>query len=274
MILDLKNWASELMKRPDEETKMPVLFIGHGHPKNSLEMNDFTQALKSLGEKIIKPKAIIMVSAHWCTNGTFVNGSTQPKMIYDYSGFPEEYYRIQYPAKGNPELARDLQQLITTTPVLWDTNWGFDHGGYIVLRNMYPLADIPTFQLSIDYHKSFSFHYELAKELKSLRNKGVLIIGSGNITHNFREINWDINAKPADWAFDFDNQITNYLEIYNHQAIVNIQSNNLYIRAHPEPSHYLPILYCIGLSDKKDIISYPHMSWSFGNGSMRCVMFS
>lgn len=272
-ILSTSALAQELQALKEEEKLMPSLFIGHGHPKNAVERTKYTDTLNKVGENITTPKAIIVLSAHWLTKGTFVNGAAQPKMIYDYYGFPEEYYKVQYPAPGNPELAREVQELIKKTDVGWDTEWGFDHGGFIALKSLFPKANIPTFELSIDYNKPFSYHYELAQELKSLRKKGVLIIGSGNITHNLRAVHHDENATPNYWAVEFDDTLKTLLDNHDHKGVININNHKLMETAHPEPSHFLPLLYALGVSDKKDIVTHPYMDWVHGSLSMRCVQF-
>ncbi|MEZ5017399.1 MAG: 4,5-DOPA dioxygenase extradiol [Flavipsychrobacter sp.] len=265
--------AQELHSLDEEEFMTPSLFIGHGHPKNAVERTRYTETLSKVGASIKVPKAIIVISAHWLTKGTYVNGAAQPKMIYDYYGFPKEYYEVQYPAPGNPELAREVQQLIKKTEVGWDTEWGFDHGGFIALKSLFPKANIPTFELSIDYNKPFSYHYELAQELKELRKKGVLIIGSGNMTHNLSAINPDEKAQPNDWAMEFDETLKKLLDNHNHKEVININNNRLMNIAHPEPSHFLPLLYALGVSSENDVVTHPYMDWVHGSLSMRCVQF-
>lgn len=265
--------AKELNNLDDNGVLMPSLFIGHGHPKNAVEYTQYGKTLTAHMKNTPTPKAIILISAHWLTKGTFVNGSEQPKMIYDYYGFPKEYYEVQYPAPGNPALAKEVQKMITKTEVGWDTEWGFDHGGFIALKNLFPTPNIPTFELSIDYRKPFSYHYELAKELKALRKKGVLIIGSGNLTHNLGAVNPNEHAQPADWAVNFDEHLKQLLEKKDHKSIIDINSNPLMKLAHPEPSHFLPLFYAMAVSDDNDAVTHPYMSWVHGTLSMRCVQF-
>lgn len=265
--------AKELSNLEEQDLLMPSLFIGHGHPKNAVEFNKYGETLTKLAENMPQPKAIIVISAHWLTKGTYVNGSSNPKMIYDYYGFPQEYYEVQYPAPGNPDLAKEVQKLITKTNVGWDTDWGFDHGGFIALKNLFPAANIPVFELSIDYNKPFSYHYELAQQLSTLRKKGVLIIGSGNMTHNLRAVDPNERAQPADWAVEFDAILKRFLDYRNHLDIISITNNPLMKMAHPEPSHFLPLLYALGVSNQKDEVSHPYMEWVHGTLSMRCVQF-
>ncbi|RMD71952.1 MAG: 4,5-DOPA dioxygenase extradiol, partial [Bacteroidetes bacterium] len=170
--------------------RMPVLFLGHGSPMNAIEDNDFTRALRQWGEQLLRPKAILMVSAHWLTRGTHVLTAEKPRTIHDMYGFPDEVYRIQYPAPGAPEWAAEVQQMVRTTQVLPDESWGFDHGTWSVLKWLFPRADVPVFQLSIDYYQPYEFHWRLAQELRDLRQRGVLIVGSGNLTHNLRMVDF------------------------------------------------------------------------------------
>ncbi|MCB0852256.1 MAG: 4,5-DOPA dioxygenase extradiol, partial [Bacteroidetes bacterium] len=171
--------------------KMPVLFLGHGSPMNAIEENEFVQGFRKVGKEITKPNAILCISAHWETKGTFVTAMENPRTIHDFGGFPRELFQVQYPAPGNPELAKETQQIVTTTEVGLDSNWGLDHGAWSVIKHMYPNADVPVIQLSLDYRKSPQYHYELARELAALRKKGVLIVGSGNMVHNLRMVAWD-----------------------------------------------------------------------------------
>ena len=206
------------------DAKMPVLFIGHGSPMNAIEENDFTNTLKSLGKALSTPNAIVVVSAHWLTRGTYVHTAEKPRIIYDMGGFPDELYQVNYPAPGSPTDAQKIIQQVKSTSVLSDTSWGFDHGMWSIMRHLFPNADIPVFQLSIDYGKSPAYHLQIAEELKFLRSNGVLVIGSGNITHNLRNFDLsDINAKPADWALAFDEKIRNWVDTGNHLAISEYQ---------------------------------------------------
>lgn len=196
----------------EEEEKMPVLFIGHGSPMNAIEDNEFSKRWQQMGKEIPTPKAVVVVSAHWLTKGTMVTAMPSPKTIHDFGGFPQALFDIQYPAPGSPELATEIQKLITNPAVELDHDWGLDHGTWSVVKHMYPDADIPVLQLSINYYKPAAYHYELAKQLLSLRKKGVLIIGSGNMVHNLRMVAWDKLNEPEygfDWALEMNDIFKN-----------------------------------------------------------------
>ncbi len=272
-MITIKTWASKLEELEETKIKMPSLFIGHGSPMNAIEQNDFTQTLHNLGQSLNKPKAILCISAHWTTKGTFVDISPKPKMIYDMYGFPKELYEIKYQAKGAPEIADKISKTITYTTVQKSTSWGLDHGTWSILKHLYPKADIPTFQLSINYKQPMQYHYDLAKQLRKLRENGVLIIGSGNLTHNLKNIDLhDINAKPRDWALEFDTKIKSFINEKNHKAIIDYQkigkSANLAV---PEPSHFIPLIYTLALQDNNDEIDYFYDKFHYGTLSMRCL---
>lgn len=197
--LDLQTFGNEL-RSENNTAMMPALFIGHGSPMNAIEHNAYTQRLNKLGTELPKPKAILVVSAHWQTRGTYVHVSPAPKTIHDFGGFPQALFDVQYPAPGAPEMAKMVSSTISSTQVLHDTEWGLDHGAWSVLNHLYPQANIPVFQLSLDFSKGPSYHYNLAKQLQYFRTKGVLILGSGNIVHNLRVMDWN---KPHNSAFDW-----------------------------------------------------------------------
>jgi len=272
-MVTINTWANEISKLTEESKKMPALFIGHGSPMNAIENNDFTKTLNKLGKNIAKPKAILCISAHWMTKGTFVDISPNPKMIYDMYGFPKELYEVDYPTKGAPNFADEVTKLITSTKVEKSLDWGLDHGTWSVLKHIYPKADVPTFQLSIDYNQPMQYHYDLAKQLKELRKKGVLIVGSGNITHNLSIVDLhDINAKPRDWTLEFDSKIKKFIDNRNHQAIIDYQKIGSSAKlAVPEPSHYIPLIYTLALQEDKDEIDYFYDKFHYGTLSMRCV---
>jgi len=211
----------------ENRNPMPVLFVGHGSPMYAIEENEFVQTWRNLGEELPKPKAIIAVSAHWETRGTQVTAMQHPQTIHDFGGFPQELYAVQYPASGNPELAKQAIETIKGTPVLADEKWGLDHGTWSVIRRIYPKADIPIIQLSLDYHKTPEQHYELAQELAAFRNKGVLIVGSGNIVHNLRQVSWD-KADDEEYGHDWSieaNELVKKLILQNdHKTLVNYNS--------------------------------------------------
>lgn len=238
--------------------KMPVLFLGHGSPMNAIEDNEFTQSFKNIAKKLPKPKAIICISAHWLTNGTKVTAMEFPKTIHDFGGFPQKLFEQQYPAKGDISLAKETQKLLAPNLVELDEKWGLDHGAWSVLKHLYPNADIPVIQLSIDYTKNTQYHFELAKQLKSLRNKGILIIGSGNIVHNLRLVDWanfDKNNYGYDWAIEAKQSVNQYILNGNFQPLLNYQKLSHAVRiAIPSPDHYLPLIYILGLQEKNETI--------------------
>lgn len=237
-----------------KSSKMPVIFIGHGSPMNAVADNGFTRALSTLAGKVETPKAILVVSAHWLTGGTYFQASSQPKTIHDFGGFPRELYDIQYPAPGAPALVADLHSQHIG---LQTEEWGLDHGTWTVLRHIYPEAKIPVFQMSIDRSIGFQGHYELGQKIQFLREQGVLIVGSGNIVHNLRQIEWEENAAPYDWAIEFDEKVKKSLVAGDHSALVNILQNDptLTKLAHPSYEHYIPLLYTLGASQKQDELS-------------------
>jgi len=244
----------------DNSPKMPVLFLGHGSPMNAIEENEFVQGFRTIGENIPTPKAILCISAHWETNGTYVTAMKNPRTIHDFGGFPKALYEQQYPALGSPELALETQQLIQQTKVGLDQSWGLDHGAWTVIKHLYPKADIPVIQLSLDYTKLPNFHYDLAKELSALRNKGILIIGSGNMVHNLGMVAWDkLNADNYgyDWALEASSKMKNYILEGNHTPLINYHNQGSAFRnAIPTPEHFLPLLYTLALKDEKDNISF------------------
>ena len=221
------NSLKDLNASTENSERMPVLFVGHGSPMYAIEENEFVQTWRNLGEELPKPKAIIAVSAHWETRGTQVTAMQHPQTIHDFGGFPQELYAVQYPASGNPELAKQAIETIKGTPVLADEKWGLDHGTWSVIRRIYPKADIPIIQLSLDYHKTPEQHYELAQELAAFRNKGVLIVGSGNIVHNLRQVSWD-KADDEEYGHDWSieaNELVKKLILQNdHKTLVNYNS--------------------------------------------------
>ena len=238
--------------------KMPVLFLGHGSPMNAIEENEFVRGFREVGKSLPEPRAILCVSAHWETQGTFVTAMEKPKTIHDFGGFPKELYEVQYPAPGSPELAGETKEVITKTEVSLDQKWGLDHGCWSVIRHLYPEADIPVVQLSLDRGKDPQYHYELAKELASLRNKGVLIVGSGNMVHNLRMVAWDrLNDVDYgyDWALEASDKMKNFILGGDHQQLVNYKSQGrAFEMAIPTPEHYLPLLYALALKEKDETV--------------------
>lgn len=251
----LKNIADSL---PHSE-QMPALFMGHGSPMNGIETNDFTKTWQELGKEIPLPAAVLCISAHWLTDSTKITAMNQPRTIHDFGGFPKALFEVNYPAPGNPTLAVDTTALIKSTHVGLDHDWGLDHGTWTVVRQMYPQANIPVLQLSIDYAKPAAYHYALAKELASLRKKGVLIIGSGNMVHNLRMIAWDKASQPEygyDWALELDQKFKEHIVKGDHQPLINYQSLGAGTRyAIPTPDHYYPLLYTLGVQSENEPVS-------------------
>lgn len=266
--MDIKTFANSF----DQSTElMPALFCAHGSPMNALEDNEFTRSLTSMSKTLPQPKAVLCISAHWLTKGTYVNASPNPRMIYDMGGFPDELYKVQYPAVGSPEFAKQIIDHSNT--IALDTEWGFDHGNWSIMRWLFPNADIPVFQLSLDYYKPLEYHYQLAKELNFLRSKGVMIIGSGNITHNLRMFNPNSTEdKVVDWAEEFDQKIKLALDRKEHKMLTEIEQFGQAAKLSvPEPSHYLPLLYIAGLQNNFESVLYPYEGFQNGSFSMRCV---
>jgi 4,5-DOPA dioxygenase extradiol len=243
----------------ETDYKMPVLFVGHGSPMNGIEDNEFSKYWKKLATEIQKPKAVLCISAHWLTKGTFVTAMEKPQTIHDFGGFPQALSEVQYPAPGNPKLAEDTAKLITSTSVGLDHDWGLDHGTWTVIRHMYPTADIPILQLSIDYNQPAQYHYDLAKQLISLRKRGVLIIGSGNMVHNLGMVAWDkLNESYGfDWALEMNTVFKKKIEEKDHASLINYEKLNPSAKlAIPTPDHYYPLIYTLALQDEKDPISF------------------
>jgi 4,5-DOPA dioxygenase extradiol len=243
-----------------QEHLMPVLFVGHGSPMNGIEDNQFSQTWSAMAKEIPLPKAVVVISAHWFTKGTHITAMDFPPTIHDFGGFPRALYDVQYPAPGNPQLAKETAGMIHSAEVGLAHDWGLDHGAWTIIRHMYPLANIPVLQLSIDYTKDAGYHYQLAKEIYDLRKKGVLIIGSGNMVHNLRMVAWDKLDEPEygyDWAFQANNTFKELILNGNHDKL--IQYKNLgreALLAIPTPDHYLPLIYALGLKGKNDTISF------------------
>ncbi|CAA7197341.1 4,5-DOPA-extradiol-dioxygenase [Chryseobacterium potabilaquae] len=255
--------------------RMPVLFLGHGSPMNAIEENQFVQGFRKAAKEIPQPNAIICISAHWYTAGTFVTAMDTPKTIHDFYGFPKALFDVQYPAPGSPELAQETINLLNPIEVEKDFNWGLDHGAWSVIKHMYPDANIPIIQLSIDYTKSAQYHFELAKKLHSLREKGILIIGSGNIVHNLRLIDWkNINTVGAgwDWAIEAREKTNNWLLDGNFQSIIDYQKQGISLQyAIPTPDHYLPLIYTLGLKNKSESLALFNDQLIGGSLSMTSV---
>lgn len=244
----------------EQDHIMPVLFIGHGSPMNGIEDTEFSRRWTQMAKEIPEPAAVLVVSAHWFTKGTHITAMDFPKTIHDFGGFPQELFEVQYPAPGNPELAIETAELLHSANVGLDHDWGLDHGTWTVVRHMYPKANIPVLQLSIDYTKGPQYHYDLAKELLSLRKKGVLIIGSGNMVHNLRMVAWDKlsdHGYAYDWAITMNDKFKDLIQTGNHQPLINYSSlGKEAMLAIPTPEHYLPLMYTLGLKNDKDNIAF------------------
>ncbi len=253
--------------------KMPVVFVGHGSPTNAIEDNEFTRAWADLGKSLPKPKAILSVSAHWETTGTFVTSMKQPQTIHDFYGFPQALFEMQYPATGSPSLAQRVREIVGRTSVRADMEWGLDHGTWSVLSRMFPDADIPVIQLSLDKTQPPKFHYELGKELRTLRDEGVLILGSGNIVHNLRKIQWTDMA--YDWAVEFDEKVAGLISAGDHDSIVHYERVGDAARLSvPTNEHYLPLLYALALQEGTDSVAFFAEKVTLGSISMRSLLIA
>lgn len=259
-------------------SKMPVLFLGHGSPMNAIEENEFVQGWKTVGKTLPKPKAILCISAHWETKGTFVTAMQKPRTIHDFGGFPKELFAVQYPANGSPIFAAETKRIVTTTVVGLDEQWGLDHGCWSVVKHLYPNADVPVFQMNLDHSKAPRYHYELAKELASLRKKGVLIIGSGNIVHNLRLIAWDKIKIPNfgyDWAIEANEKMKKFILSNNHESLIKYTSQGKeFDLSIPSPDHYLPLLYTLALKDETENISIFNDKAVMGSITMTSLIIS
>lgn len=252
---------------------MPVIFFGHGNLMNALAKNAYTESWAAIGKSIPCPKAVLSISAHWFISGCAVTANAAPPTIHDFGGFPEELFQVQYPAPGSPELARRVKDLLSPLPVSLNKDWGLDHGTWSVLRHVFPGADIPVVQLSMDERQSPQFHYKVGKGLAMLREEGILVIGSGNIVHNLRPYAWgNPKANPFDWALRFENQVRELLLKGDDAPLVDYENfGRDAILSIPTPEHYLPLLYVLGLRGKKEQISFPVQGVDGGSLSMLAV---
>lgn len=256
---------------------MPVLFIGHGSPMNGIEDNEFSRHWSQIAREIPRPAAVLVISAHWLSKGTKITAMDFPQTIHDFGGFPQALFDAQYPAPGSSVIAKETASLIRTANVQPDHDWGLDHGAWTVVRNMYPDADIPVLQLSIDYTKGLQYHYDLAKELYSLRKKGILIMGSGNMVHNLKMIAWDrLNDKEYgyDWALELNDKFKQLIASGDHQALINYQGISRDIAmAIPTSEHYIPLMYSLGLQGKNEEVSFFNDKAVGGSLTMTSVKF-
>lgn len=249
---------------------MPILFVGHGSPINAIEENAFSRGWEAVGKTLPKPRAILCISAHWETTGTRVTAMPEPATLYDFQGFPTTLYEVRYPAPGSPELARSIKADIPDTAVHLDSGWGFDHGAWSVLRRMFPEADVPVLQLSLDFDQPPAFHYQLGQNLKYLRSRGVLVIGSGNMVHNLRAMVWQDTA--FDWALDFDARLAGHIAAGDHKALASYEILGDHAQmAVPTNEHFLPLLYVLGMQDSSDALTFFCDKVTFGSVSMRSL---
>lgn len=254
--------------------RMPALFFGHGNPMNALLVNPYTQQWAALEASIPRPKAILAVSAHWYIQGAAVTVSTAPRTIHDFGGFPRELYEVQYLAPGDPDLAARVQKLLAPLPVRLDERWGLDHGTWSVLCHVYPHAEVPVVQLGIDETQPPSAHYEIGRRLASLREEGILILGSGNVVHNLHAYAWGRHVqKPYDWAISFEKRVRELLLAEEYKPLINYE-NQLGSEADlavPTPDHYLPLLYVAGTRTPSEPLTFPVEGVDGGSVSMLAV---
>jgi len=254
-------------------TPMPAIFFGHGNPMNTLRSNAFTAGWAAIGTGVPRPRAVLSVSAHWYIGATAVTAVPNPRTIHDFGGFPQRLYEFQYPAPGAPDLASHVRDLLAPLPVTLDQQWGLDHGTWSVLSHVFPQADIPVIQLSIDRSQPAEFHYEIGKRLAPLRDEGVLVIGSGNLVHNLSAYIWrEPDREPYDWALRFDQRIREALAVGDDASLIAYETwGKEAMLSCPTPDHYLPLLYVVGLRRDGDPISFPIEGFDGGSMSMLAV---
>lgn len=263
------NALHSFLNHLDSTELMPVLFLGHGSPMNAIEENEFVQGWKLTSATLPKPSVILCISAHWETRGTFVTAMKMPKTIHDFGGFPEALFNVKYPAQGSPETAQAIKEVVHKTTVELDEHWGLDHGCWSVLKNLYPNADIPVVQLSLDYTQTPQYHYELAKELAILRKKGVLIIGSGNLVHNLRMLDWQNVNGGFEWAIEANTRLKELILNNHHRELIDYASLGTAMQLSvPTPEHYLPLLYTLALKEDNEKISLFNDKLTMGSISM------
>jgi len=249
--------------------RMPALFLGHGSPMNALVLNEFSRGWRKVGESLPKPMAILCISAHWETRGTFVTAMPKPRTIHDFGGFPDELYKVEYPAPGQPELAGQVIDLLGNENALPDNSWGLDHGAWSVIKHLYPKADVPVIQLSLNYNRDARGHYDIGRQLAALRNKGVLIIGSGNIVHNLRTINWHNPDSGFDWALETDGKVQEYIRQNNIQPLLDYQKQGKEFQMSvPTPEHFLPLLYLLSMREAQEEVTFFNTKTIMGSISM------
>lgn len=254
------------------EKQMPILFVGHGSPMNAIETNQFTKNWVAISKRLPKPKAILAISAHWYTDGTRIQDDESPKTVYDMFGFPDELYKVIYKPLGAPDLAHDTKALLHEK-VQIDNSWGIDHGVWSVLCHMYPEADIPVYQLSVDQRIDTPAHFELGKRLRSLREQGILILASGNVVHNLSKINWNMQG-GAPWAMEFNEYIKQKIINRQYEDVIHYKNAGKSAElAFYTPEHFYPLLYILGASNEKDQLSIYNDECILGSLSMNCYLF-
>ena len=258
---------------------MPVLFVGHGSPLNAIEDNRWSRGFRALGRELPRPRAVLCVSAHWWTAGSFVTGEAAPRTIHDFGGFPQQLHEVSYPAPGSPGLARRVVGLLadrTDPPITGRADWGLDHGAWSVLCHLFPDADIPVVQLSLDGRLGPREHLQLGRALRPLRDEGVLLLGSGNVTHNLRDAFGRVADAPApDWAREFDEQTAAAIRVGDTERLIAAWPGGPHAQlAHPHPDHWFPLLYAAGAAEPSDRVSFPLEGFDLGSLSMRSVLWS
>ncbi|WEK38223.1 MAG: 4,5-DOPA dioxygenase extradiol [Candidatus Pseudobacter hemicellulosilyticus] len=272
------NALHQLTAGLEPTEKMPVLFLGHGNPMNAIQDNIFTQGFTAMAKTLPRPKAILCISAHWETKGTFITAMEHPETIHDFGGFPQALFDVQYPAPGSPETAKQASELVTATNIQLTNDWGLDHGCWTVVKFLFPNADVPVVEMSIDYTKPPAYHYALGKELAALRSKGVLIIGSGNTVHNLRMAAWDQMMTPGyayDWASSANEKMRHMILNRDHQSLIdyNKQGREFQLSI-PTPEHFIPLLYILGLQEKDEQASIFNDALIAGSLNMMSVRIS
>lgn len=251
--------------------RTPALFLGHGSPMNIVLNNAYTDHLVQLGKAMPTPKAILVVSAHWLTQGTYITSAENPEIIYDFYGFPQELYNVTYPCPGAADQIVELASVFDNASIQYDSRRGLDHAAWAVLKHMYPNANIPTMELSLDYQKSPQEHYDLAKKIAPLREQGVLIIGSGNIVHNLRAVDWNIDAEPYDWAVEFDKVVKECVAHKRHSSLIKYEDlGKAALLSIPTNEHYIPMLYTLGLQAEDEQADFTYEGFQNASISMRC----
>ena len=248
----------------------PALFIGHGSPMNMFQDNEFTRDLKDLGTKLKKPRAVAVISAHWMTENILVTAEKNPKMIYDYYGFPKEFYNFRYSPPGSPEIATMIAENLPQKSKSLSYDWGLDHACFSILKHIYPSEDVPVIEISIDLSKSPRFHYEIGQKFNPLREKGVMFIGSGNMMHSFKFIDYEQFREPYTWAKEFDEILEHAMVSRNHESLINFKQWELSRKAFQSYDHYLPMLYILGMQRENEELQFIHNSIQHGSVSHRC----